>query len=50
MTWKCFFGFHKWTKWELTIAEYIGTNGDKYQRQVQMRTCSICGYVEVIKL
>lgn len=51
MNWRCFFGFHLWTKWvkdeEHVIMRYSSTMGKTYQvGYSQDRSCTKCGIAD----
>lgn len=39
MNWLCFFGFHKFTNWEIVAV-------DEYGNHYQRKTCAKCNYAE----
>jgi uncharacterized protein YdaU (DUF1376 family) len=48
---KCFFGLHKWSKWEMVEATYNSFfTSDTYDVIAQKRVCEDCGRIDIEKI
>lgn len=45
MNWKCMFGFHKWTLWELVVMTrtLMSSPNQPIEFHKQHRRCEVCG-------
>lgn len=51
MNWLCFFGVHKWTKWESIRMRTVYSRGSKeIEHDGQERYCTKCGLKQMKKV